>query len=308
MKALKPVRSVNLDANESIFFARDLEKIKSRTYDKLYPELKARRFVPAAEDPAGTGDNTVTYRQWDRVGMAKVIADYAHDLPRVNALGKEFSSPLRSLGAMFGYSLQEVRAAAAARRSLPAMLASNARESIEEKIDEIIAIGDSVNGLPGFLTNPNVPQASVVGGTWATKIATDPDLILDDIADMYGDMIDLTNGRHRGNMLLLPESQYALVSTTRLVDQPVTVLKFLREVYPGLMIDSWYRLKGAGSGGTDRMVMYTRSADRLWYEVPQEFEMLNVQEHSLEFEVPCHARVGGTIIPYPLSVSYRDGI
>jgi len=58
------------DANESIFFARQLEYIKGRTYDIQYPNLSALALFPV-DTSAGAGANTITYRQYDTVGMAK---------------------------------------------------------------------------------------------------------------------------------------------------------------------------------------------------------------------------------------------
>ena len=37
------IQSVILDANESAFFARELEHVKAKSYDKIYPEYKAIR-------------------------------------------------------------------------------------------------------------------------------------------------------------------------------------------------------------------------------------------------------------------------
>lgn len=40
--------------------------------------------------------------------------------------------------------------------------------------------------------------------------------------------------------------------------------------------------------------------------VPVQFESLPAQAVSLHYSVPCHARVGGTIIRRPLSMVYVD--
>ncbi len=304
---------MNLDAIESVFFSRQLEQVKTRSYDKLYPELKSRRFIPAAQDPAPTGAETITYYQFDRVGMAKMIANYADDLPRVDVLGNKFTSPVRALGASFGYNIQEVRNAAFAKRDLNQMRANAARETIEEQIDRLLALGDTASGIPGFLTNSSVTAGSVatVSGdtTWADKAATDPDLIADDITTKIAAMQLATKGREYPDSLLMPENQFAIISSTRLVDQPVTILNHIRAAFPRITtIEPWYRLTGAGAGSVDRAVLYKKSSDKLGYEVPQEFEALDPQEHNLEFVVPCHARVGGTVIMYPLSMGYMDGI
>jgi len=80
--------SGRLDTNESIFFARQLEYIKGKTYDIKRPQLNALKLIPVStETPEGA--STITYRQYDTVGMAKVIANYSNDLPRADVKGKE---------------------------------------------------------------------------------------------------------------------------------------------------------------------------------------------------------------------------
>lgn len=302
----------NLDANESAFFLRELESIKAETYDILYPLLKARGLIPPDRQQSPSGAEVITYRTFDRVGAAKMISSYAMGLPRVDVFGVETTTPIRGIGAAYGYSIQDVRASMMTGRSLPLMKASAAREVIEEKIDDVIANGDSATGLVGFLNNSSVPQASVatVNGatTFAEKLALDPDLVIDDVTDMVADMAELTKGREQIDTVLMPISQFRRLSSTRMIDRDFTVLEYLRKAFPDVTFDEWYRLTGAGAASTDRMVGYRKDPGKVGYQVPQEFEQFAVQEEGLEFVVPCHARTGGTIIYYPLSVSYRDGI
>ena len=70
--------SGHMDANESIFFARQLEYVKAQTYDIKYPAMNALNLFPV-DTSAGAGAKTITYRQYDSVGAAKVIANYAQD-------------------------------------------------------------------------------------------------------------------------------------------------------------------------------------------------------------------------------------
>ena len=56
------------------------------------------------------------------------------------------------------------------------------------------------------------------------------------------------------------------------------------------------------------MIAYRRDPDAFTLEIPQMFEQLPVQERGLEFVVPCHSRIGGVIIYYPLSMAIGEGI
>ena len=41
--------------------------------------------------------------------------------------------------------------------------------------------------------------------------------------------------------------------------------------------------------------------------VPMEFEQLPPQVVNMTFKIPCHIRVGGIRVSYPLSIRYLDG-
>ena len=110
------LKSLREDTGESIFFARELEHILTRQHEVVYPELRARMFIPVSGE-AGPGAESITYYQFDKVGMAKLISDYAADLPRADVFGNKFTSNIESLAISFGYSLQEVRSAAMAGRT-----------------------------------------------------------------------------------------------------------------------------------------------------------------------------------------------
>lgn len=304
-----------LDAAESAFFKRELEFIKSKSYDVVYPELRSRLFIPVSGE-AGPGAETITYRQFDSKGLAKLISNYGNDLPRVDVLGKEFSSPVKSLGDAFGYNIQEVRSAAMVGRPLQQRKANAAREAIERLIDELLAVGDSSANITGFLNNSNIPDQSVPVGAggdeeWNLKLltGTGADEVLADMNAAVARIVDVSKGAEAPDTMILPPEQYTLIFQHRIPDTNITIGKFFLESNPYIRnIDHWWRLKGAGTGGSDRMVVYKRSADKLEGQVTQEFEMFPVQEKGLEFETPCHARCGGTILYYPLSADFSDMI
>lgn len=306
------MRLSNLDANEGVFFSSQLEHIKGEIYETEYPELMARRLIPVSHE-AGPGATSITYRQFDQVGVMELISDYANALPRVDILGKEFTSPVKSIGGAYGYSLQEIRSAQMANLNLDQRKAEAARRAFEEAVERIAKAGNAATGLKGFLNHPNVPRETVTNGaggtaTWATKT---PAEIVKDISDAVADIRDDTKGVESGPfVVLLPDAQYTRIATTKNSESSdVTILEFILKSNPWIAeIVPWHALKGAGSSATDRMVLYTRNPSKLTLEIPQDFEQLNVQEKDLEYQVPCHGRIGGVIFYRPFSASYRDGI
>ena len=164
------IKLTNLDSADSIFFTRELEHIKSETYDVMYPELKARSVIPVSMD-ADPGDEKITYEQYDHVGLAQVISSYSKRLPRADVKGTEFSSPIRSLGDSYGYSAQEIRAAKKAGKPLTDKKADAAKRAIMELDNQIAFFGDATHGLNGFLNHPNVPELVIpADGTGASKL------------------------------------------------------------------------------------------------------------------------------------------
>ena len=313
-----PQQFVNLDANETVFFARELESKKARAYDVVKAPLKAFDLFPV-DTSAGAGAETIVYEQYDMTGLAKVIANYADDLPRADVKGKEFTARIKSIGNSYGYSLQEIRASQMANKSLPERKANAAVRSQREAWNRIAFYGDAVNNLQGFLTNINIPDSSApngAGGTpqWSTKT---PDEILADINTLANSVISLTNGAETPDTMVLPIDQYTLIaSTPRSSTSDTTILEYFLQNNPFIKSVEWANeldaAQLAANGVTrftgDVAFVYRRSPDVVTLEMPVLFEQLPVQERGLEYIIPCHSRIGGVLVYYPLACAFLDSI
>lgn len=306
----------NLDANESIFFARELEFIKKKTYDIRYPEYKATQMIPVSGE-AGPGATSITYQSFDRVGIMKIIANYADDLPRSDIFGVEFTVPVKSLGGSFGYSIQEIRSATMAGKPLTARKASATRQSYEQKVNQIgwFADGSSAfGGMRGILYQPNTTKAAATTGAWLTGPKT-PDQIIADVNLAINAIRTLTKGVEEPDTVLLPVEHFGYIaSTPRATVSDTTILEFLKKVNPGITFD-WVNELAAvdpkpsgGAGPTNIMLIFKKSPDKLTFEIPQGFEQFAPQLRGLEFIVPAHGRNAGVIVYYPLSISVVEGI
>jgi hypothetical protein len=311
MKNKVKVEMSRLDAAENFFFERELESVKARSYDVKYPELKARTLIPVdnSEDPAA---DTVKYEQYDRVGVAKFVSSYSTDFPRVDVKGKEFRSAIKSIGDSFGYSVMEIRKAKMANKPLEQRKANAARKAVEEQLDTVAAIGNDENGLLGLLNQPNALGHTIAAGVstdteWSEKT---PDEIIKDFTDIVNYMRDQTKGVEAPDTVLIPDAQYGIIATTpRSALSDTTILDFILKTNPWIRsIEPWFKLKGAGALGVDRMVAYKRDPDALQLIIPQEFEQFPPEQKGMEFEVVCHMRTGGVVAYYPLSICYGDGI
>lgn len=302
---------VRLDAAESAFFQRQLESIKSKTYDVQYPELKARRLFPVSFE-AGTGAESIVFYTYDQAGMAKVIQSYADDLPRADVVASESVTRIKSLGASYGYSIQEIRNAAMAGIPLQQRKANAARRAILQRENKIAYFGDATYNISGFLSNPNILTYTVPVGAstqteWNTKT---PDEILADLNGIVHNIVETTLEVETPDTLLLPVGQYNYIaSTARSANSDKTILSYFLENNQYVQeVIAVNELKGSGTGGADQYVAYRRDPDKLTLEIPQEFEQFPPESRGLEEVVACHERIGGVIIYYPLSVCKGEGI
>jgi len=310
---------INLDSNETAFFSRELTAIKARTYDYLYPEYKAMSILPVSTE-AGPGAESILYQQFDRVGMMKIISNYADDLPMSNVKGTETLIPVKSIGGAFEYSLQEVRNAVKAGRPLNARKAKAVRDNYEAYVNKLAWLGDgssTYGGMYGLCFVPNKGVSDPTTGTWTTATA---DQILVDFAKVYGEQQTATKGVEIPDTCLLPPAVYTRLATTaRSSTSDITILEFLKKAYPSITRWEWVNelyqvtsvagLKPGGTAGaTNCMVLFRRSPDKLTLELPQPLEMFPAQERNLAYVVPAHARVAGVVAYYPLSIYILQGI
>jgi hypothetical protein len=303
---------INLDAAEGVFFTRQLENIKSKSYDVKYAELKARSILPVSFE-AGPGANSITYRQYDMTGVAAIIANYAKDLPRADIKGKEFTVPVKSLGASYGYNVQEIRAGQMSGLPLEQRRANAAKRAVLQKENTIAFFGDTDTGLAGFINNSAIGSYTVPNdgsGSSTLWTAKTPDQIIRDLNGLAHKTVEDTKGVDAADTILLPLSRYNYIAATpRSANSDTTILEFFLKANPYIKEVSWLNeLETAGSGSTKRMIAYRRSPDYVTLEIPQDFEQFPEQEQGLEYVVPCHSRIGGVILYYPLSVAKGDNI
>ncbi len=302
-----------MDDAQKVFFNRQLEHIQEKSKDVLYGELKAPKLIPV-DTTAGQGAETITYRQYDMVGVAKVIANYATDFPRVDIFGKEFSAKVKSIGDSYGYTIQDIRAAQQAGLNLDQRRANTAVRVLLQLENSIAFFGDANNNLDGFFSNPNVPEAAVAAdgiGNSTTFTSKTPDQIIRDVNKLINDIIVNTKEVESPNTVLFPTSVWALLkSTPRSPNSETTIAQFLMENYRDT-IANWMtltELETAGPGGEKMMVAYNMNIDKLSLQIPVPVETFDPQQKGLEWNVLLHERIGGVLIYYPLSINKAYGI
>ena len=320
--SLAGTRSMNFDDAEaaSVFFARELDFVKSQSYDVEYPEFTALSLFPMSSE-VDPGAETITYYSYDKVGLAKIISNYATDLPRADVKGKPTTAIIKSIGDSYGYSIQEMRASRMAGKSLDTRKAEAARYQIDYLNNKIAWNGDPETGLKGVLSEDNdVPLYVLANGakgttSWADKTE---DEILADITGMLKQMATVTKKVEKPDTLALSADAYIEIQNKRIEGTSTTVLKYIQDNIPDIkQIVSCPELDAdsvetnpyaAASNGKAVALLFKNDARKLSIENPLPFMQYPIQTQGLEVVVPCEARTAGAIIYYPMSLLIAVGI
>ena len=318
--SLVETRHFDSAEDASVFFARELDYVKSKSYDVEYPELTALSLFPMSSE-VDPGAETVTYYSYDKVGLAKIISNYATDLPRADVKGKPTTAIIKSLGASYGYSIQEMRASAMAGKSLDTRKAEAARYQIDYLNNKIAWCGDEETGLRGVLSkDTDVPLYVLANGAkgstkWSEKTE---DEILADINGMLKQMARTTKKVEKPDTLGLPSEAYLELQGRRIEGTATTVLSYIQEnlkdikeivscpeLDPDSVDTNPYAKETDGQGV---MLLFKNDARKLTVENPLPFMQYPVQTEGLEMVVPCEARTAGVLIYYPMSLLIGVGV
>lgn len=309
----------------SVFFARELDYIKSQSYDVIYPEFTALALFPVSHE-VNPGAETVTYYSYDKTGMAKIINNYATDLPRADVKGKPTTVPVKSLGTSFGYSVQEMRASRLAGKSLDVRKAESARYQNDYLANKIAWAGDEETGLVGVLSVGNdVPLYTIpangkdaegnASAKWKDKTW---EQILADANGMQAYTSRITKNVERPDTLVLPADVYVDISTRKIEGTDTTIKDFLlktapylKDIVPAseLQADSPETNPYArGENPQSVAFMFKKDERKLSIEIPMDFYQYPLQPNNLEVVVPCESRNAGAVIYYPLSALIAVGL
>jgi len=300
-----------LDADESPIFARQLEYVQSRVFEEKLTPVNYSKYLPVtSEMPMGA--TTMTRRYFKGFGRAKMIADFAKDFPRVDIGGSEVSVKAKDIGVSYGYSIDEIRRAIYAGLDLEQRRANMARVAVERMLDSLAWLGDADYGIQGFLKYPGTTEFTIPATgtsttkTWSTKT---PAQILTDLNGIKNAVYIGTSGVESINTILLPMAQLDLIKNTVFsAGSDTTVLEFFLRNNPGIAVEELRQLDGAGTGATDMIIGYKKDPQYLSFELPMPFEVFEADKEGMTYSIPCRARVVGTLVYFPSSVAWGEGI
>lgn len=312
-------RQGHLDANETAMFLRSLLYIMPQPYEYKYPAIKYADLFPVNYS-VPTGAKSHAFHQFDEMGNAQLMDNYADDAPNAERVGYEIIGNIFAVRSEYTYTVQDLRSMMMSGIPLDAMKAITARRIIERKCDTLAAVGDTAHGFTGIVNNASSTAVTALtkaagglkwgslSGSTITYNAT-ADEILRDCSALLDGVFVPTHGTHTPNTLVFGTQNWAVINTLRL-DQfnMKTVADYLMSALPWVQaLEYWPQLDTAGAGSKERVLCCERSRENFEIIIPQEFEQFPPQAQNLAFKIPCHKRFGGVQMRYPLSISYMDG-
>ena len=302
---------MHLDSGESIFFTRELERIRPKTYDIKYDDankMLATLPIDMSGDPL---DIDITHRSYGRVGIAKMGGgDFA----------TETTVKVYPIQASYRYNKMEIARAAKLNKPLESLRASAARKAIDKKANDVATIGDTVTGAKGFFNAAGITEYTLADGAspavtkWDGKTS---DEILKDLFGISNAIIQSTKGIEVPDTIALPLSSYQLIEQKRLsAENDKTVLQYFLETSKNITNVIWFNeletivttLGKTGYDSVKGIYCWKNDIDHLCFDMPQAFNQDEVIRDGLAYVIPCTARVGGVFVFYPMSVQCAYGV
>lgn len=219
--------------------------------------------------------------------------------------------PLTLWGMELGWTVVELAAAAKVGRPIDTQKYDAMQLKWNMDTDEQVYRGDTQLGVRGLT---NYLGAALTNAAKAWAVST-PDEIRASINKVLSDAWAATGYTLVPRDLLLPPEQFALLSSIIVSTAGnQSLLSYLREntiayhqngVPLNIRAVKW--LKGAGVGGTDRMVAYTN--DKKYVRFPM-VPLLSVpiQYRGIYQLTTYYGKLGAVESPYPETMAYVDGI
>lgn len=295
------------------FLRQQATYLEPEIYRAKYPAIRYSQIVPV-DTSAPEWIPSVTYMSLDGVGEAEWFSAMAKDVPLAELNRNQFETPVKMASIGYRYNMEELARAQMLGINLTSEKGIVARRAAEQFIDRKVLYGDVAVGFFGMINNPSVPVIASVAGDW---LGATPDEIIADVNQAITGISVSTLEIEMADTILIPKAQYDHISSTpRSSLSDTTILDYIRrnnvytqETGQPLLIRSVRGLETAGTGGTPRMVVYTRAPDVVKVHLPMPYRFLPVwQTGPVVFDVPGIFRLGGTDIRRPDAFRYVDGI
>lgn len=299
------MQGVKSDASDmGVWTAQELHKIRSTAYEKEYPAGSALRVFPVTNELSDT-DKTFEYQVFDKVGYAKIIADYTDDLPTVDALmTSEFGKVFR-LGNAYLISIDEIKAGQRTGKSLSTRKSNACQLAHDQLVNKLVFKGSKPHKIPSVFDHPNITK--IVSTKWMDGATKKPETAQDELEKAIEILETQTKGQHRATNILIPPSMRKVLSV-RMPETSESYLQYFQKQNTGITIDSISELEDYDGTGAKAVLVYEKDPMNMSIEIPEAFNMLPAQPKDLHFKVPCTSKCTGLTIYRPLTLVLITGV
>ena len=208
-------------------------------------------------------------------------------------------------------------------RSLDQLLGDGVRMSYDKHMDENVYKGFEAYGTTGLLNDPDAVETTVAGNGQSTPSTKWKDKTKEQIlADINSALTAVWEAAEYDedampNHILLPYEKYTYIMNTMVTDLATeTILDYVlknnvaNKNGKSLYIGAARWCKGAGTGGTDRMVVYVNHERFLQVEELVPLARVMSQPNATEFcyDTAYAANLSEVELFYPQTMQYFDGI
>ncbi len=310
---MDPIKLFDAQANLG-FVLSQTSHIEAEVAEVAYEGIIYQDLIPV-DTSAHPFAKTVTFFYMDRVGKADWMNGNSNDVPVVGLNMSKEEESVFTAGIGYNLGFEEVGQARMLGYNLSSEHAITATRAAEEMCDRVALTGDTGKGFKGLLNNADITSVAFAAGAGsaATFEAMTPDEILSRVNTLLSGINTATRGIELADTWLIPNTTFNHLTTRRLTDTNMTVLKFIREnnVYTAktgrpLDIRGLTDLETIASGAK-RMVAYRRAPDVLKFHMPMPHQFLPPQVSGMNIIVPGVFRIGGVNIRKPGAVRYATG-
>ncbi len=301
-----------LDSTQSMYLEESLTYLKRKVLESPLPELKLLRKIPISMDtPAGA--ETIKQAVYDLIGSAKIIADGATDIPRVDVSLSEVDIPVRVVADSFVITLRNIENGLLSGMPITDKKQRAAIRMMDVELNRILLEGDDKYGLVGILSNPYFPKiANPSGAPWTYN--SDPEDILEDVHALIMTPFETTNSVEDIDTVLFPSIYWSILLKKKVgtLDNK-TIITFLRETYPNVDFDfipDLNSVRNPRTGGANCPVAFafTANTEKISHEIPGGVrnQMLPTQPEGMDFKTIMRSLTGGILSSFPKSTLTMD--
>ena len=245
----------------------------------------------------------------------------ANDIPGIQADMSKSVARTFNFAEYMAFSVLEKEKMMQVGRDPETFLNKGIRLHCDKVIDRNVYRGFTKVSSTGLVNNPNVMRSSAAphtaGGNdtrWSGKTA---DEILDDINTAISSVWTANDcsGDALPNHILVPVEQFGALVTRKVSDDSErSILTYVLEnnlaAQQGgdLVISPCKWCSRAGTGNSDRMVVYANRVDRICFNLTQPLRRMETEYADMRIKIPYFAQFSEVRFLYPSTVWYMDSI